>query len=489
MLFRQIMDEKLAQYAYLIGCQQTGEAILVDPERDIDRYVDLAEGEALRIVAVTETHIHADFLSGAREFAARFGTKLYLSDEGDANWKYDWVKDGDYDCTLLAHGDTFLVGNIEFGTVHCPGHTPEHIAFLVTDRGGGANEPMGLLSGDFVFVGDLGRPDLLETAAGVQGDMEPAARRLYGSVLQFLELPEFLQVWPAHGSGSACGKALGAVPETTVGYEKRFSPAIAAARRGEDAFVAYILDGQPEPPMYFARMKRDNRLGAPVVGTLPSPRRLTSDELGPLSSPGDVVVIDTRSDPSDFMARHLPGSIYAPLTKSFNTAVGSVIVDERTPIALIIDEEDLESAVRDLVRIGFDDVTAFADRETLEKYFEDGGRAASIPEIDFAAVSENIADGSGRVLDVSFASEYREGHVPGAVNASYTRLPEYSDRFSGDGPLLVHCRSGARAAVAASYLAREGHEVQYVNDVFASYAATSHVASATSDTVNIVMEP
>ncbi len=475
MFFRQLVDPKLSQYAYLIGCQQTGEALLLDPERDIDRYVEFADAEGLRIVAVAETHIHADFLSGAREFAERYGPTLYLSDEGDEDWKYEWARGGDYDARFLHDGDVFRVGNIEFEVIHSPGHTPEHIAFLVTDRGSGATEPMGLASGDFVFVGDLGRPDLLETAAHVAGAMEPSARRLYGSVRRFLELPDYLQVWPAHGAGSACGKALGAVPETTVGYERRFSPAIGAALRGEGPFVEYILEGQPEPPLYFGRMKRDNRLGAPVLGGLPAPRRLTSDELGALADTADAVVIDTRSDRSGFMARHLPGSIYAPLTRSFNTAVGSVVEDETVAIHLIIDEEDLDTAVRDLVRIGFDRIEGFAELETLERYFEEGGAAGHIEEIDFARAVELAASGQGQVVDVRFASEYGAAHVPGAINASYTRLPEYRDRLPGDATLLVHCLSGARAAVASSYLAREGVDVKYVNDLFAAWAASAAV--------------
>ena len=223
MFFRQVFDDTLAQYAYLIGCQRTGDAIVFDPQRDIDRYLDLAASEELRIVAVAETHIHADFLSGTREFAECFGTRLYLSDEGGPDWRYEWAHGGSYDHVPLRDGARFAIGEIEFQALHTPGHTPEHMSFLVTDRGAGADEPMGLLSGDFVFVGDLGRPDLLETAARVSGAMTPAARRLYGSVRSFLDLPDYLQVWPAHGAGSSCGKALGAVPETTVGYERRFS--------------------------------------------------------------------------------------------------------------------------------------------------------------------------------------------------------------------------------------------------------------------------
>ena len=464
MFFRQVFDEKLAQYAYLIGCQRTGDAVLFDPQRDIDRYVDLAEREELRIVAVAETHLHADFLSGAREFAERFDVRLYLSDEGGPDWRYEWARDDRYDHRPLRDGARFSIGEIDFEAIHTPGHTPEHMSFLVTDRGAGANEPMGLLSGDFVFVGDLGRPDLLETAARVAGAMTPAARRLYGSVRRFLELPDYLQVWPAHGAGSSCGKALGAVPETTVGYERRFSPAIAAALKGEDAFVSHILEGQPEPPMYFARMKRDNKLGAPVLGDLPAPLRLTR--------PGTGVVIDTRPDRSAFMARHVPGSIYVPLTKSFCTAVGSVVVDETAPITLIVEEEKLGGVVRDLVRIGFDNLRGFVEPETLERYFAEGGEAASIPEIDLTAASRLSVAGEGEVLDVRYASEYAASHLPGALNASYTRLPDYGDRLPANGSLLVHCLSGARAAVAASYLAREGRDVHYINDLFTAYAGS-----------------
>ncbi len=202
MFFRQVLDRSLAQYAYLIGCQRTREAVVVDPERDVDR--ELAASEGLKLTAATETHIHADFLSGARELAAR-GLTVYLSDEGGEGWRYGWAGEGGYDIKLLRDGDSFSVGNVELKALHTPGHTPEHLSFQVIDHGGGAvlpegdqrgNKAMGIASGDFVFVGDLGRPDLLETAVGVAGAREPSARRLYGSLPRFLDLPDYLQVWP-----------------------------------------------------------------------------------------------------------------------------------------------------------------------------------------------------------------------------------------------------------------------------------------------------
>ncbi len=477
MLLRQIFDPKLAQYAYLIGCQQTKEALIIDPERDIDRYVDLAESEGLSIVAVAETHIHADFLSGAREFAERFGTTVYLSDEGDDDWKYDWV-DGTrqngkpYDVALLKDGQRFKVGNIEIQAVHTPGHTPEHLSFLVTDRGGGATSPIGIATGDFVFVGDLGRPDLLEQAAGLHGVQEPSARRLYDSLPRFMDLQDHLQVWPAHGAGSTCGKTLGAIPTTTVGYEKLYNASIGAAKDGEKAFVDAILAGQPEPQMYFARMKRDNKKGVPVLGRLPQPRKLTANELGEMAERDDVLVVDTRIDKSAFMARHIPGSLEAPLNKTFNTVVGSLVVDETSPLVLIVEEEDVDEAVRDLVRIGYDNVIAYAELGTLQRYFAQDGRSETTEEIGFEELETWRTRKNAVPLDVRFYSEYKEGHVPGALNASYTRLPEYVQdpaRVPRDKTLLVYCSSGARSAAAASYLAREGFDVLYVNDEFANY--------------------
>jgi hydroxyacylglutathione hydrolase len=296
MFFRMVYDDMLAQAAYLIGCQRTGEALIIDPERDIDRYVKIAESERLRITAIAETHIHADFLSGARELAEATGARLFLSGMGGKDWSYQWLdkkKDGgSYAHTLLRDGDSFKVGNVEVKAIHTPGHTPEHICFQVTDRGGGASAPMGIATGDFVFVGDVGRPDLLESAAGLKGAADDSARALYSSVKSFRALDDYLQLWPGHGAGSACGKALGAVPQSTVGYEKRFNPAIQAAE-SEQRFFGYVLEGQPEPPLYFARMKRLNKEGPPVLGALPRPRELGAEELRGIDAK-KTAVLDTR---------------------------------------------------------------------------------------------------------------------------------------------------------------------------------------------------
>lgn len=489
MFFRQIADPELAQYAYLIGCQKTGEALLIDPERDVDRYLRIAEEEDLEITSVAETHIHADFLSGARELASRQEVRLYLSDEGPDDWKYEWAQEsrekGDQDVHFLEDGDSFRVGNIEFTAFHSPGHTPEHMSFLVTDHGGGAESPMGLLSGDFLFVGDLGRPDLLESAAGEAGAMEPAARQLYHSVQKLLELPDYLQVWPAHGAGSACGKALGAVPSSTLGYEKLYNPSIEPARRGIEPFVQAILEGQPEPPLYFGRMKDLNKEGPPILGRLPDPPALGSGDFAALlpdasessknaeKARESLVVLDTRGDRGAFFSSHLPGSLFAPLGSSLSQVAGS-FVDPEQEMVLIVGPEDLDNAVRGLVRIGLDRFAGYLTPQTLEAMVANGSvETVSTPTTDFAQARERMTEPDTAVLDVRGASEYEQSHLPGAVNIAYTRLVPRASEIPQSETLLVHCQSGRRASFAASMLERMGHSVIVIDDAYPADQATA----------------
>ncbi len=459
MYFQQLFEEKLAQYSYLIGCQATGEAVVVDPMRDIDRYKNAARKEGLEIVAAAETHIHADYLTGLREFAEE-GIRVYASDEGDQNWKYEWLKGSDYDYQLVKEGDRFSIGNIHFEVKHTPGHTPEHVSYTVTD-GAGASEPMGILSGDFVFVGDVGRPDLLESAAGQKGAMKSSARTLYRSVEDFKKMEEYLQVWPGHGAGSACGKALGSIPESTVGYELRFNPSIQASD-SEQHFVNYILEGQPEPPLYFARMKRDNRKGPAVLGQFPNPQKMDASELAAVSSQEGHTIVDTRGRTA-FMNAHLKGSLLSQFNKQFNTVVGSYM-PATDQLYLIIDEENLEEAVRDLIRIGLDNIVGYATPAELEEHLQKSENISSVETINFEDAAQLIRSDQYRVLDVRKATEYEDGHIDGAVNIAHTRLLQREKELDKSKTWLVHCRSGARASVASALLNRDGYDIKYVND-------------------------
>lgn len=467
MLFRMIYDDSLAQAAYLIGCQRTGEAILFDAERDIDRYLKLAEKEKVRIVAVAETHIHADFLSGSRELAEKTGARLYLSGEGGPDWNYRWLDKkaggggGAYTHTLLKNGDTFKVGNIEFKAIHTPGHTPEHLCYLVTDRGAGAAEPMGVITGDFLFVGDVGRPDLLETAAGKEGAKEPSAKALFKSIQSFLGLPEYLQVWPAHGAGSACGKALGAVPQSTIGYERRFNPSLLAATN-EAKFVSYILDGQPDPPLYFARMKRDNRDGPPVLGAFPAPRELDAQALAALDTK-KTWVIDTRPW-AKVRAGHMVGAIYAPPGANFVPVAGSYVPDG-APICLICEQRQADELTRRLVRVGLDRVESFATPATLDAAAAASGGGGkgmalqALEEIDAAEFARRRKDQKlhALVLDVRRTDENAASRIPGALNVPHVRLAGRLEDIPKDRPILCHCLGGGRSSYACMLLQRMGH--------------------------------
>ena len=392
---------------------------------------------------------------------------MYVSGEGGAEWSSHWVTQRVNDRAITAHvlhdGDVFAIGGIEFRVLHTPGHTPEHVSYLVTDRGSGATEPIGLLSGDFVFVGDLGRPDLLDTAAGGHGTREPGARALYASTQRLAALPEFLQIWPAHGAGSACGKALGAVPSSTLGYERRFNPAL-RFDDDADAFVASILEGQPEPPLYFAQMKALNRDGPPYLGALPDPPALDGAALAALDARA-VAIVDTR--PWDaFRAGHLPGALSCPHRASFHADVGSLVrFDE--PIHLIVTADARERVIRDLVRIGLDSIVSWTDPDALIDAH------ATVPEVDVETARALVAEGAVSVLDVRRRTEYDEGHLAGAVNIAHTRLAARLDDVPRDRPLLVHCRSGIRSARASAYLQRAGYDVRNLHGGYLAWVAAN----------------
>jgi hydroxyacylglutathione hydrolase len=466
MFLRQITDPSLAQNAYLIGCQRTGEAIVIDPERDLDRYFQVAEENDLRITAVADTHIHADYLSGARELMERHGTTGYFSAEGGLDWQFEWAKH-QAKARFLKHGDVIKVGNIDIQALLTPGHTPEHMSFLVTDKGGGADEPIALLTGDFIFVGDVGRPDLLESAAGQAGVMEPSARTLYASLRATSDLPGHLQILPAHGAGSACGKALGSIANSVLGYERKFNPALREAlTAGEDQFVRNILHGQPEPPRYFARMKRDNRLGPALLpdGKLPVPSRITAAGLVSWIGEKDTAILDLRADRAAFADKHLRGSLFAPMAGGKLTVAAGSYVDENARILLVVeDEAQLDDAVRQLVRIGLDHVVAWipAAEALAEKNF-----TTSYPHISSADLPADAT-----VLDVRGADEFAASHVTGATNIAHTRLAARNGEVPAGRPLYVHCGSGLRAAIACPYLASQGYDVVHVDGPFAAIPA------------------
>lgn len=464
MILERFYNEELAQASYLIACPATGEALVVDPLRDVEPYLRYAQAHGLRIRHVTETHIHADFVSGTRELAARTGARLYLSDEGDEAWKYAFAsQDG---ATLLRDGETFVVGRVRVQAIHTPGHTPEHLSFAITDLASGA-EPFAVLTGDFLFAGDVGRPDLLERAAGHRGTMEAGARALFRSVQRFRSLPDHWLVLPGHGAGSACGKAIGGVPATTLGYEKRFNWAFQID--DEDAFVEAALAGQPEPPKYFAQMKRINKEGPRVLGGVPRPPRLPDEELAVVLRDGGWV-IDTR--PAAVVAQgHLPGTINVPLGRSFATWAGWLVPYDR-PFFLIVEEDCdacVERAARSLFLIGLDGLVGYFGARAIEEAVRRGATLARLPAIDVADLAARWQRGEIAVIDVRSRNEWTAGHVPGAVNIPLGYLPDRQAEVPRDRPVAVYCQSGGRSAIAASVLRALGFD--RVVDVRGGFAA------------------
>lgn len=464
MVLRQIPDSNLSQYSYLIGCQRSGEAIIVDPERDIERYRDIAAQEGLKIAAVAETHIHADFVSGAMEFAKSDpDIHLYLSAEGGDQWQSEWAK-GFPNVHLLRDGDSFKIGNIGLQAIHTPGHTPEHMAYLITDHGGGANEPIAMLSGDFLFVGDAGRPDLLEQAAGLEGTQEIGAKALYKSLRKLAKLPCHIQILPAHGAGSSCGKALGAVPNSTFGYEQKFNPALKLAlSASEEIFVSFILGGQPEPPAYFSNMKHVNKVGPAILGGLPDPVAMTLADIAIHSGRSDFVIIDTR-DRASFLDTHFVGSLFAPKEK-FSDFTGSYVTPEQKIALVVQDPTQVADFVRQLIRIGFDHIIGFIPATLLEmapETMKTTMRTARFSEVDaLAASNEHLQN-----LDVRKATEFAVAHLRNAKNIAHTRLLPRLPELDLKIPLLVSCGTGMRATGASALLARNGMSVICVNDKF-----------------------
>lgn len=442
MFFQHIYDKTLAQASYLVGCQATGESIVIDAKRDIDDYLKIAKENNLNITHIAETHIHADFLSGSRELAAVTGAVMYLSDEGGPDWQYEFPHKG------LKHKDIIKVGNLTLEVLHTPGHTPESISFLLTDHPR-SDEPVMIFTGDFVFVGDIGRPDLLEKAAGIQDTKELGAKQMYESIQRFAELKDFIQVWPGHGAGSACGKSLGAVPSSTVGYEKQANWAF-QYENDKEGFINYLLTDQPEPPKYFAMMKHLNKVDRSLLTEVPNHPTFSFEEVQQALNEG-VKVIDTR-DKNAFTKGHLPGVINIPANKSFATWMGWFLNYEE-PFIVMSDLKQKDELTRMLMRIGLDNIRGFIINNTA---YDEAEALTSIKNIDQNTVKKKMQSGKVQVVDVRGTSEYQSGHIKDANHVFLGTLLENIDKISTDKEVIVHCQSGMRSAIACSLLKRAG---------------------------------
>lgn len=448
MILKRFYEDRIAQASFMLGC--SGEAVIIDPNRNIKRYVDAASAEGLRICAVTETHIHADFVSSGRELARCTGAVLCVSAEGGPDWQYAFAQQPGV--RLLRHGDSIRAGKIRLDVIHTPGHTPEHLTFLLTDEAA-SSEPLGAFTGDFIFAGDVGRPDLLERAAGVAGTMEAGARQLFASLSNFKSQPDRLLLWPGHGSGSACGKKLGGIPVTTLGYEKLANWAFQV--ESEKAFVEAVLQDQPDPPRYFAEMKRVNRLGAGAPTPPPSPMDPEALADVPISDP-QAQVVDLRPT-VEFASGFVPGTIGIPLDKSFLSWAGALLCPDRKIYLIARGQAAAHEAAQALSLIGLDNLSGWSDARIFGIWRKRHGKLAVMDEL---SVSQWSAQRNRWqvVLDVRTDSEFRAGHIPGARNIPLGRLPERAGEIPMNSEIVVHCQGGARSPIALTLLVKMGFQ-------------------------------
>jgi hydroxyacylglutathione hydrolase len=443
MFFQHIYDKSLAQASYFIGCQKAGVAAVIDAKRDVDTYIEIAKANNMTITHIFETHIHADFLAGSRELAQLTGAQLYLSDEGGEGWEYEFPHIG------LKDNDIVKLGNLSFKVLHTPGHTPESISFLLTDHPA-SNEPVMLFTGDFVFVGDIGRPDLLEKAAGMVGTQDKGAKQMYQSIKKFNALADYIQVWPGHGAGSACGKALGAVPSTTVGYEKARNWAFQYPT-DETGFTKYLLADQPEPPKYFAMMKKLNKVDRPLLTEVPKLKKLSIEEVNTQMAEG-VKLLDARPK-TEFAAGFIPGSLNIQGNNSFATWAGWFLTYDE-PFMILADESMLDDLTRKLMRIGLDNIAGYLP--SVSEYTNAGGTLEKVNLVELAEAKVLANDSTVQVVDLRGVAEFNAGHIKDAENVFVGTLPNNLDKISKDKKVMIHCQGGDRASIAYSILVKNG---------------------------------
>ncbi|HEY3133641.1 MAG TPA: MBL fold metallo-hydrolase [Gemmatimonadaceae bacterium] len=463
MLFRRFYDENLAQASYMIACEKTREAIVVDPNADIAMYTRAAGADRVKIAHVTETHIHADFVSGSRALADTAGATLHLSGEGGSDWSYS--KDALRKANVLQNGTAVDVGTVRVRARHTPGHTPEHMTFLVSDLERG-DMPVGALTGDFIFVGDVGRPDLLERAVGEAGTMEQFARQLHQSLVKFRGEPDHLQIWPGHGAGSACGKSLGAMPQSTLGYERLFNWAFAEMSDAE--FVAKVLEDQPVPPRYFAVMKRLNRTEESPPKT-PPPQYLGFEELEKALNE-KATIVDTRPA-QKFATGHVPGTLNIPLGKSFLNWMGALVPENRDFYFVTEAESDdaVKTILQNLCKIGLTRVRGIFRSDFLHEWETRRGALETVSQVDANAVNELAGKNGAQIVDVRSPEEWSKGHLPGAIHVPLAALPDRMSELDPSSPIVLHCKGGGRSSIATSYL--QVHGMSNVSNMLGGYEA------------------
>ena len=438
MYFKQFYLACLAHASYLIGSE--GEAVVVDPQRDVDEYIAEATAQGFQIKYVIETHLHADFVSGHQEIAARTGAQIVFGQKAGVQFAHRAVRDG----------EELRIGKVVFKFIETPGHTPEGICVLVTDTAS-PDEPQKLLTGDTLFIGDVGRPDL---AGGKGYTPQMMAEMMYDSLHgKLLKLPDEVEVYPAHGAGSMCGKNMSKETSSTIGEQRKFNYALKPMSK--DEFVTMMTADLPEAPIYFANDAEINRSGARGLSELQPPAALSPQQVRELSDQGHIL-LDVRSA-TEFGAAHVPGSVNIGLGGQFAMWAGSLIPLNAAIVVIADTSAQVDESVVRLARVGIENVKGFLEGG-LESWRAAGFPLEGIEQITVAQLKEQMANGDLQIVDVRRPAEYVNGHVPGALNAPLASL----DKSLGPLPLkkekltAVICAGGYRSSAAASMLQKQG---------------------------------
>lgn len=438
MYFKQFYLNCLAHASYLIGSE--GEAAVVDPQRDVDQYIDEANARGFKIKYVIESHLHADFVSGHRELAARTGSQIVFGNQAKATISHRAVKDG----------DELTIGRVKLRIIETPGHTPESICVLVTDTEENAREdarvPPKLLTGDTLFIGDVGRPDL---AGGKGYTPQTMAALMYDSLHQkLLKLDDSVEVYPAHGAGSMCGKNLSTDTSSTIGQQRKFNYALQPMTK--EQFVAMMTTDLPEAPAYFSKDAEINRSGAEALSGLPKPQPMSPAEVREVGLHG-CVILDVRSA-AEFGLAHVPGSLNIGLGGQFASWAGSLIPNTASIVIVAASEEQVEEAQVRLARVGLENVKGFL-AEGLNSWQGASFEAETVPQISVSQLRELLATRPElQLIDVRRAPEYNSGHAPRAIAAP---LAKFRETLPGlglkpDMSTAIICAGGYRSSAATS---------------------------------------
>jgi len=452
MHFEQFYLACLAHASYFIGSE--GEAAVVDPRRDIEIYLDEASKHGFTIKYVIETHLHADFVSGHRELAARTGARVVFGAAAPA--KFDF---------LPAHdGDELHIGNVRLRLLETPGHTPESISIVIFDSTVSTTVPYGVLTGDVLFIGDVGRPDLL----GSRMSATELAGMLYDSLHEkLLKLPDEVRVYPAHGAGSLCGRNISSERTSTIGHERRFNYALQPMPR-ED-FIRLMTTDLPEAPGYFSHDAQINMEGAPALEQLPPLQALSPADMQRFQS-DDGVVLDTR-DSAQYANGHIAGSLHIALSGQFASWAGTLIRASNSIVLVAEDEENLHEARTRLARVGIDRVSGYLDGGILA-WHNAGLPLRTTEQIPVEELRHRIADGLiDRVLDVRRPAEWQTGHIDSAQNAPLNHLSEEAEKLDRHARVALICAGGFRSAIACSVLENRGFD--RISNVVGGMAAWS----------------